>query len=225
MNKVTCMRAARRLATPVAVAVLSVAAFGCAELPTEEETPPAQAVKPVEPAPQPAPVPVAEPAPAPAVAAAAPVVEPPKPAPVVSTGQKPNYVGYTGIPWSKDYGIVSGRCDFAVAAKALGMQDGPRSIALAVAGSGDSKLVDSMDERDRACMGHALELVRKGNTTAWTNPESGRAYRVTLGQDYVHAGLPCREFAAVVTAMGAQESVKGGACRRPEAKWELQSKT
>jgi surface antigen len=221
VNKIICMRAAQRLATPLALSVLSVAVYGCAELPAEEPTPPAPVVAaPPEPAPPPAPAPVAEPAPV--VAQTAPAAEPPKPAPepAVSYGQKLNYVGYTGIPWSKDYGVVSGRCDTAAAAKALGAQDGPRSVALLVAGSGNGKLIDAMDERDRACMGHALELVRKGHAAAWSNPETGRAYRVTMAQDYVHEGLPCREFSAVITVRGAQESIKGGACRRPEAKWE-----
>jgi len=218
VNNITCMRAAQRLATPLALAVLTLAVFGCSEMPTEEEAPPKPAVAPP-PEPAPMPVQVAEPAPAPAPAA---VAEPPKPA--VNTGDKSNYVGYTGIPWSKDYGVVSGRCNPAAADKALGMQDAPRSIALAVAGSGDSKLIDSMDDRDRACMGHALELVRKGNTASWSNSETGRAYRVTMAQDYVYEGLPCREFSAVVTARGAKETLKGGACRRPEAKWEIYAK-
>jgi surface antigen len=219
------MRAARRLASPLAWAVLSAAVYACAELPAEEQTPPAPAVVPAPP-PQPEPVPVqiAEPPPAPAAVQTVPVAEPPKPEPVVLSGQKPNYVGYTGIPWSKDYGVVQGRCDTAAAGEALGPQDGPRSIAVLVAGEADTKVFESMDERDRACMGHALELVRKGSAAAWSNAETGRAYRLTMGQDYVHEGLPCREFSAVVTARGAHETVKGGACRRPEARWELQLK-
>lgn len=226
MNHITCLRAARRLATPLALAVLSVAVFGCAELPAEEQAPPPPPPPPAatpEPVPQPAPLPVqvAEPTPAPAPAVAEPA---PKPEPVVNTGMKANYVGYTGVPWSRDYGVVGGRCDSAAAAKALGMQDGPRSVALAVAGTGDAKLIDAMDERDRACMGHALELVRKGSAAAWSNSETGRAYRVTMGQDYVYEGLPCREFSAVVSGRGAQETIKGGACRRAEARWELHQK-
>lgn len=229
VNKITCLRAAPRLATPLALAVLSVAVFGCAELPAEEPAPPPPAAVTPAPAPEPQPAPlpvqVAEPAPAPAPAVMEPAPKPePKPEPVVNTGTKANYVGYTGIPWSRDYGVVGGRCDPAAAAKALGAQDGPRAIALAVAGPGDAKLIDSMDERDRACMGHALELVRKGSMAAWSNSETGRAYRVTMGQDYVHEDLPCREFSATVTAGGAQETVKGGACRRSEARWELHQK-
>jgi surface antigen len=226
VNKITHMRTVQRLAAPLALAVLALAVYGCAELPAEEEAPPPPPVVPAEPAPQPVPIPVqvAEPAPAPAVAETAPVAEPLKPEPTVSTGQKANYVGYTGIPWSKDYGVVSGRCDPAAAAKALGMQDDPRSVALLVAGSGEAKLIDSMEDRDRACMGHSLELVRKGSSAAWSNKETGRAYRLTMGQDYVHDALPCREFSAVVTVSGAQETVKGGACRHPEAKWELHLK-
>ena len=211
MNNITCMLAARRLATPLAVAVLSLTVFGCSEMPPEEAPPP--------PPPAPMPVQVAEPVPAPAPAV---VAEPPKPA--VNMGDKANYVGYTGIAWSNDYGVVGGRCKPAAAAKALGMQDEPRSIALAIEGSGDTRLIDSMEDSDRACMGHALELVRKGSSASWSNSETGRAYRVTMAQDYVYEGLPCREFSAVVTTGGKKETLKGGACRRTEAKWELHGK-
>jgi len=216
VNNITYVRAAQRLATPLALAVLMFAVVGCGEMPVEEQAPPTPAVAPP---PAPMPVQVAEPAPPPAPAA---VAEPPRPA--VNTGDKSNYVGYTGISWSKDYGVVSGRCNPAAAAKALGMQDAPRSIALAAAGSGDSKLIDSMNDSDRACMGHSLELVRKANAASWSNSETGRAYRVTMGHDYVYEGLPCREFSAVVTTGGVKETLKGGACRRPEARWEIHAK-
>jgi len=217
VNNITCMLAARRLATPLAIAVLSLAVFGCGELPPEEEAPPPPAAP--APPPEPMPVQVAEPVPAPAPAV---VAEPFKPA--VNTGDKFNYMGYTGIAWDKDYGVVGGHCKPAAAVKALGMQDEPRSIALAVAGTGDMRLIDSMNDSDRACLGHALELVRKGSSASWSNSETGRAYRVTMAQDYVYEGLPCREFSAVVTTGGKKETIKGGACRRTEATWELHGK-
>lgn len=226
VNKITCLRAAPRLATPLALAVLSVAVFGCAELPAEEPAPPPPAAVTPAPAPEPQPAPlpvqVAEPAPAPAPAVMEPAPKPePKPEPVVNTGTKANYVGYTGIPWSRDYGVVGGRCDPAAAAKALGAQDGPRAIALAVAGPGDAKLIDSMDERDRACMGHALELAGDNRRVRWSNPDTGTTYLLTPIRGFARSGHPCREFNLRTTHGGRSETGKGQACQTGDGTWQI----
>jgi surface antigen len=226
VKNVARMRAARALAAPLVLVALSLVAPGCAELPPEPEAPPAAAA-PV-PAPEPEPAPpapapteVAAPAPAPAPAAAEVIAPKPRPEPALSEAQKANYIGYTGVPWSKDYGVVQGRCNPAAAGEALGEKDGPRTVAVVVSGSGGDALTRTMDARDRACLGHTLELVRKGSTSAWSNGETGIGYRVTMSHDYVHEGLPCREYSAVVAGKDDKDSVKGGACRRAEAKWEL----
>jgi surface antigen len=221
---------ARSLAAPLALVVLSLAAPGCAELPPEPEAPAAAAPAPA-PQPEPAPAPaapaapapteVAAPAPAPAPAVVEVIAPKPRPEPALAEAQKANYIGYTGVPWGKDYGVVQGRCNPAAAGDALGEKDGPRTVAVVVAGPGGEPLTRAMDARDRACLGHTLELVRKGSTSAWSNGETGIGYRVMMSHDYVHEGLPCREYSAVVAGKDGKESVKGGACRRPEAKWEL----
>src|SRR5438045_3685546 len=85
----------------------------------------------------------------------------------------PNYVGYTGKQWPKDYGILDGRCNTAavgavlggVVGGAIGSQVGSgdnRPVAMvvgtvlgAVIGS---KIGADIDNGDRGCMGHAFEL-------------------------------------------------------------------
>src|SRR3954468_7576086 len=85
----------------------------------------------------------------------------------------PNYVGYTGKKWEKDYGVLDGRCNSAAVGAVLG------GVAGGVVGSqvakGDnrpvaivvgtvlgtvigSKIGADIDNGDRGCMGHAFEL-------------------------------------------------------------------
>jgi len=144
----------------------------------------------------------------------------PAPAPAAMATQQPHYVGYTGIPWSRDFGVVGGRCDAASVRDAVGAPSGGRSIAI-VAGATGEKLGRELDGRDRGCMGHALELVRKGSSVSWSNESTGVTYRLTLMRDFVEGSDPCREFVAEVSASGRKDSVKGGACRRREAEWEV----
>jgi surface antigen len=41
-----------------------------------------------------------------------------------------------------------------------------------------AKIGDRIDERDRACIGHALELARTGQSVRWTNPTTGLGYQM-----------------------------------------------
>src|SRR5688572_33155528 len=82
-----------------------------------------------------------------------------------------NYVGYTGKKWEKDYGVIEGRCNTdavgAVVGGAIGGVIGSRAgkedrpvaiLAGTVIGALiGAKIGQSIDERDRGCMGHALE--------------------------------------------------------------------
>src|SRR5213593_4099413 len=77
----------------------------------------------------------------------------------------PNYVGYTGKKWEKDYGVLEGHCNTqavggAVGARAAKNENRPVAILVggvlgAVIGA---KIGRAIDDADRGCMGHALEL-------------------------------------------------------------------
>ena len=84
------------------------------------------------------------------------------------------YTGYTGKKWDKHYGVINGRCNReavgavigAAAGGAVGSQIGKgenRQIAIlvgTVAGAAiGAKVGRGLDQTDRACIGHALELV------------------------------------------------------------------
>jgi len=145
----------------------------------------------------------------------------------------PNYVGYTGKKWEKDYGVVEGRCNTdqigAVVGAAIGGAVGSRvgdeknrPVAILVGGVIGAvigaKIGRSIDESDRACMGHALELAGEHKTVAWKNAK-GVQYELTPTKNLGDRANPCREFVTKVSSGRVSDAVKGVACRRPNGEW------
>jgi surface antigen len=120
----------------------------------------------------------------------------------------PNYVGYTGKKWERDYGILEGTCNAAAVGTVLG----------AVIGA---KVGAKIDEGDRGCMGHALELAGEQKTVVWTNEATGVNYRLTPTRNFQEGKLPCREFTTLVSTGKKNDTVKGVACRRGGGDWEI----
>jgi surface antigen len=164
--------------------------------------------------------------------------EPPPWAPAHGWRKKndPYYTGYTGKKWDRDFGVLSGRCNSDAIGAVLGGavggvigsrvgegRDRPVAIVLgtvlgAVIGA---KIGRDLDDRDRACMGHALELAGERKTVAWTNSATGLTYRLTPTRNFQRGGEPCREFTTVVSAREKKERLKGVACRRGEGDWDV----
>jgi surface antigen len=150
----------------------------------------------------------------------------------------PNYVGYTGKKWDKDYGIIEGRCNSAAVGAVLGgavggvvgsrvadKQDRPVAIVVgtvlgAVIGA---KIGQKIDEGDRGCWGHALELAGERKTVVWTNQATGVNYRLTPTRNFQDGKRPCREFTTLVSVGNRKDTVKGVACRRGGGEWEIRS--
>ena len=150
----------------------------------------------------------------------------------------PNYVGYTGKKWADDYGVVDGRCNTAAVGAVVGgviggvvgsrvsdRDDRPIAIVLgtalgAVVGHAIGK---ELDNADRACMGHALELAGERKTVVWTNNASGVTYRLTPTGSFKEGNAPCRRFTTVLSAGKKRNSVKGAACRQAHGEWVFKS--
>ena len=103
-----------------------------------------------------------------------------------------HYRGKSGVVYVRDYGISSGRCNRdeigavigGVTGAVIGSQVAHRDdrvVGMVVGGVIGAVLGhaigDSMDERDRACMGHALELGRPGVPVQWRH--DGHRYDFT----------------------------------------------
>ena len=148
----------------------------------------------------------------------------------------PRYAGYTGAGWEHDYGVRSGRCNTddvlaavgAVAGGVIGNRtasDGNRTVATivgaVVGGVLGAKLGDAIDDRDRACIGHSLELADAGRAVLWTNPSSGIGYTVKPLRDL---GGGCREFELAADRKGRKQKDTLRACRDDGGQWVFRSR-
>ncbi len=147
----------------------------------------------------------------------------------------PNYVGYTGKKWAKDYGIIAGKCNTAAVGAVLGgtvgavvgsranKEDRPVAIVLgtAIGAVIGAKIGEAIDQSDRACMGHSLELAGVKKTVVWTNNTTGVTYRLTPTRDFKQGDQACREFVTELnSAKGKKkDKVTGVACRRGNGEW------
>lgn len=152
----------------------------------------------------------------------------------------PNYVGYTGKKWEKDYGVIDGRCNAKAVGAVLGGavggvigsqvgKDDNRPVAIlvgtvlgAVIGS---KIGAEIDSGDRGCMGHALELSGEKKPVRWTNEKTGVNYQLTPTRNFQQGNLPCREFTTTASKAGQKPAapIKGVACRKGSGEWEFRT--
>ena len=166
--------------------------------------------------------------------------EPPPWAPAHGWRKKndPNYVGYTGKKWERDYGVIGGRCNTravgavvggviggAIGSRVEDRQDRPIAIILgtAIGAVIGARIGQDIDNTDRACIGHALELAGEKKTVVWKNEATGVSYRLTPTRNMGDERNPCREFRTVASAGQKKNTMKGIACRRGNGDWEFKS--
>jgi surface antigen len=164
--------------------------------------------------------------------------DPPKHAPAHGWRKKhdPYYVGYSGKHWEHDYDIQSGRCNREAIATVLGSVAGAvignrtsepenRTVATivgAVAGALVGKWIGRrLDDADRGCVGHALEVGKSGQSVAWTNDTTGVRYEMVPGSDRQRNGSTCRNFALKASSGSEKTSRQGIACQSNPGVWEI----
>lgn len=148
----------------------------------------------------------------------------------------PYYTGYSGRRWDRDYGVVEGSCNReavgavvgGVVGGAVGSQIGEGSgrqvaivvgtIAGAVIGA---QIGRDLDNADRACMGHALELAGDNRRVRWSNPDTGTIYLLTPVRGFAHNGHSCRKFSLQTTRGGRVETGEGQACQTGDGTWQI----
>lgn len=147
--------------------------------------------------------------------------------------------GYGGQQWPQDYGILSGHCNRDAVGAVLGGVVGgaigstighgsDQAVAILVGGVLGAVLGHeigrSMDERDRACFGHSLELADTGRTVSWVNVSTGVTYVVTPTGGGFSSGEPCRNFRLRAVDGGRSKTTEGRACRSGSGTWQLASR-
>lgn len=132
--------------------------------------------------------------------------------------------------------ISGGRCNREDIGKALGAVLG--GAAGATITEGDSRPIGiiagaiigyvvggsigrSMDERDRACVGQALEYAEDHETIAWNNPDQNTTYRVTPTNTYSADNGYCREYTRTSVSGDERTSERGKACRQADGQWKV----
>jgi surface antigen len=139
-----------------------------------------------------------------------------------------SHKGKSGAVYVSDYGVSTGRCNRDEIGAVVGGVTGAvigghvagrddRVVGMVVGGVLGAVLGhaigDSMDDRDRACMGHALELGRSGVPVAWRS--AGHTYRFTPRGD---ARDGCRNATLVVDGRKPRNVV---ACPSGRGEWRL----
>jgi len=120
-----------------------------------------------------------------------------------------------------------------VAGGLLGSRVGGGSGRLAATAGGallgvflGSEIGKSLDKADRAYAARttqtALETSRSGETSTWSNPDSGHSGTITPQPAYqAPSGDYCREYQQQITVGGKTESAYGTACRQPDGTWRI----
>lgn len=88
----------------------------------------------------------------------------------------------------------------------------------AIAGYGVGRY---LEEQDREEVAFALEKSETGETSTWTNPDTGQNYAITPTETYTMSGNPCREFVLVREVNGEEYETTETACRRADGRWEI----
>jgi surface antigen len=135
-----------------------------------------------------------------------------------------HYQGRSGAVYVHDYGISSGRCNRdeigavvgGVTGAVIGGQVANDPVVGMVVGGVLGAVVghaigDSMDDRDRACMGQALELGRPGVPVEWSH--GGHRYHFTPRGD---ARNGCRYATIAVDSRKPKEVL---ACPARRGEW------
>jgi surface antigen len=89
-----------------------------------------------------------------------------------------------------------------------------------------SYFVEPLDEADRQAMVRAaqkaLEENRNGESTSWSNPETGHLGTVMPVRTFdADSGRPCREYQQTATVEGKTGMAYQTACREPDATWRI----
>jgi surface antigen len=164
--------------------------------------------------------------------------DPPAHAPAHGWRKKhdPYYVGYTGTQWQHDYDVLSGRCNREAIATVLGGVVGGvvgsrvgtpenRTVATIIGAAAGAlignRIGHELDEADRGCIGHALEVGKSGQPVTWTNESTGVRYELAPGADRERNGTACREYTLVAVAGGEKSSRRGVACQAQPGQWQI----
>ncbi|HVY80239.1 MAG TPA: glycine zipper 2TM domain-containing protein [Steroidobacteraceae bacterium] len=146
------------------------------------------------------------------------------------------YVGYTGTTWEEDYEVATGHCNREAIGAVLGGVAGGvigskvaspenRTVGILLGAAAGAiigaKIGRDLDDGDRGCFGHALEIVRPGGRVMWDNPATGVSYVLVPGKGRGEQAASCREFTLIATRGREKSTRKGVACQTERGVWKI----
>jgi len=89
-----------------------------------------------------------------------------------------------------------------------------------------SEVGKSLDKADQLyaerTASQALETNPTGETSSWSNPDSGNSGSITPTRTaHLDSGQPCREYQQTVTISGETQKAYGTACREADGSWRI----
>lgn len=148
----------------------------------------------------------------------------------------PYYVGYTGTRWERDYDVASGRCNREEIGAVLGGIAGGvvgskvasadnRVVGIIIGAAAGAligaKIARQLDDGDRGCFGHSLEIVRPGERVMWENRSTGVRYTLVPGAGRTEGSSACRDFVLEAVAPTGRSRRSGHACQQSPGVWKV----
>lgn len=119
-------------------------------------------------------------------------------------------------------GAAMGAAGGAIVGQAIGHNTEATLIGALVGTLVGYMVGNEMDKYDRQQLNHVYERGVSGNTSSWTNPDSGHVYNVTPSPATTSASGPCREAQIDAIIGGKRETTYTTACRDYNGQWVLQ---
>jgi surface antigen len=166
------------------------------------------------------------------------LADPPAHAPAHGWRKKhdPQYVGYGGTRWDNDYEVSSGRCNREAIGAVLGGVAGGvvgskvaspenRTVGIIIGAAAGAligaKIGRELDDGDRGCFGHVLEIAPPGERVVWQNRATGVSYVLVPGAGRQVGSGTCRGFTLEASAGGRKTKQTGKACQESRGVWKI----
>ncbi len=123
-------------------------------------------------------------------------------------------------------GAGIGAASGAIIGQAIGRNTEATLIGAAVGTMLGYIVGNEMDKYDKQELNQAYEFGQSGQTSGWTNPDSGNTYQVTPQPAYTPPQQPqavCRKAEILATIDGKTEKTYRRQCRNSAGQWELQN--
>lgn len=134
-------------------------------------------------------------------------------------------MGCAAPPKKADIGTVLGGIGGGVLGAQVGSGHGRTAAIIAGTMLGATvgrEVGRSVDRTDQLMAARALEANRTGETSTWTNPDTGKVVALTPTRTYRRSsGRYCREYQTEVWVGRDRQQAYGTACRQPDGSWEI----